>query len=73
MEGKMKIVYVNGQYVQMNNASGVLTPEMAKSAVRMLYGHIEPATVTDSGRGFRVTKSSVRRLTAEEEYDAGID
>ena len=67
-----KEVFVNGQQVILNNASGALTPEMCRRAVTLLYGHVEPATVHDGETGYRINKSGARRLTAAEEYDAGV-
>lgn len=71
----MKTITVNEQIVQFNNGreSDKLTPAMARSAVRILYGHLTRANVTDSKTGYKVYKSRTRRMTAEEEHDAGID
>ena len=72
----MKTVTVNGQHqvgINHGSESDALCAETAQIAVRLLYGHVENATVTDGRSGFRVTKSMTRRLTAEEEHDAGID
>lgn len=71
----MKTVIVNGQIVQINSVAedAALDRHVARAAVRMLYGRLVSARVVDNERGYKVTQHHTRRMTAEEEYEAGID
>ena len=71
----MKEIVVNGQIVILNNvkASAELTPSLVRSALRVMYGNTkQSAIVSDKTKAYRVTPRTIRRLTAEEEYDLGL-
>ena len=72
----MKTVYVNNQVVQLNNNSEneALTPAIVRGALSIAFGHTAVnAIVRDTHDAYKVTPRAIRKMSAEESYDAGCD
>lgn len=52
--------------VEIPTASGKMTPDQARSAARIAFGHTSGVTVTDhSGDGYRLNGKSARKINTE--------
>lgn len=71
----MKEIIVNNQVIQLNvSGNAQLTPKLVKRAMRIAFGSGQVAAVVrDKVRGYFVyAGGSIRKMTAEEEFDCNI-
>ena len=52
--------------VEIPNASGEMTPEQARQAARIAFGHTSGVTVDDGSKAYRLTASGARKVNMQD-------